>query len=345
MAGSERATFVIDSRGVVRGCAEGTFNYKGHIKFASDWLARIAAEDAFRLQGGPAADLVERQYIDVKDAPISSSMNPRQSMSSDVRQTWPAAVHAASLVAVRCPTRPPTTVVRALAVDADEHGTTAFQNQSSHERRIGMMPEPPVYHNFDMSSQPLQAGSPRLRALDLYRSSLSTVPSSESHAYHSEPLRDAENVQDSAMPTPFMTAHEGHQQGGNTILERQHVKLPENRHSMHYSFGESPSPSSPFRKHTYTMQSPYGSTHQPRHSHPPGEANEVLKLDESIFQSTSQMFDLFSVPPASWHSEDSATEAFQDLDASRDAASSLRQRANSDPEQLPIFSRYSERAT
>lgn len=47
---SERATFVIDGQGFVRGCAEGVFNHKGHLRYAESWLARIESEKACREQ-------------------------------------------------------------------------------------------------------------------------------------------------------------------------------------------------------------------------------------------------------------------------------------------------------
>lgn len=46
----ERATFVIDGQGIVRGCAEGVLNNKGHLRYAESWLARIESEKAFREQ-------------------------------------------------------------------------------------------------------------------------------------------------------------------------------------------------------------------------------------------------------------------------------------------------------
>ncbi|PWN47128.1 AhpC-TSA-domain-containing protein [Violaceomyces palustris] len=43
-----RCTFIIDHRGIVRGMAEGVFDYKGHRNFAEKWLIRIEHELAGR---------------------------------------------------------------------------------------------------------------------------------------------------------------------------------------------------------------------------------------------------------------------------------------------------------
>ncbi|KDN37117.1 hypothetical protein K437DRAFT_229403, partial [Tilletiaria anomala UBC 951] len=41
---NRRCTFAIDPQGIVRGMCEGTFNVKGHQRFAEAWMTRIEHE-------------------------------------------------------------------------------------------------------------------------------------------------------------------------------------------------------------------------------------------------------------------------------------------------------------